>query len=77
MGSNDSGNKTLDGSVLSQCTACNGQRLAMEGSAIKRGAAKNGWLSNGWLGDGQLCNKALDSSTIKRWMDSTLMDDGQ
>jgi len=77
MGSDDSGDKALDSSVLSRCTACNGQRLAMDASVIKHWMAKNGRLSNGRLGDGQLCDKALDGSAIKRWTDSTLMDDGQ
>ena len=66
MGSDDSGVKALDGSVLSQCTACNGLRLTMDGSVIKRWTAKNGWLSNGRLGDGQLCDKALDGLATKR-----------
>ena len=49
----------------------------MDGSAIKHPTAKNGRLSNGRLGDGRLCDKALDGSVIKRWTDSTLIDDGQ
>ena len=77
MGSDDSGDKALDSSVLSRCTACNGRWFAMEGSAIKHPTAKNGRLSNGRLGDGRLCDKALDGSVIKRWTDSTLIDDGQ
>ena len=77
MGSNDSSDKALGGLVLSRCTACNGRRLALDGSAIKRWTAKNGRLSNGRLGNGQLCGKALDGWAIKHWTDSTLMDDGQ
>ncbi len=77
MGSDDSGDKALDGLVLSRCTACNGRWLVMDSSAIKRWTAKNGQLSNGRLGDGRLGDKALDGSAIKRWTDSTLLDDGQ
>ena len=67
MGSNDSGNKALDGLALSRCTSCNGRRLAMDGSAIKRWTAKNGRLGNVRLDNGQLCDKALDGLAIRRW----------
>ena len=62
------GDKVLDGSALSRCTACNGQRLAMDGLAIKHWTAKYGRLGNGRLGDGQLCDNTVGSM---------LMDDGQ
>ena len=62
MGSDDSGDKALDGSAMSRC------QLAMDdGLAIKRWTAKNGRLCNGLLGNGQLCDKALDGSAITRW----------
>ena len=67
MGSDDSGNKALDGSAMSRCTARNGRRFAMDGLAIKRWTAKNGRLGNGRHDNGQLCDKALDGSAIRRW----------
>ena len=67
MGSDDSGNKALDSSAMSRCTARNGRQFAMDGSAIKCWTAKNGRLGNGRLDDGQLCDKALDGSAIRRW----------